>query len=224
VTKPDIHWYCENIGKTPLKGGVIFLPGRTNYGYALLRQYTKVFDWTGVGLFATTPRIDQGWYPPPKGPQDQSEAVAGLNQSNRCIDTIINTVCKEHNLTRDKIIIAGFSMGAVAAVHWATKTMKPVAAVVCHSGAILEPWNVPKATHEMPIILNHGMDDYCFEWEERYMPMKRALLRRGYNAWFAEREEGNHHVHFGDVACCKDLFKNTFGIKLDWQPSWSDAA
>ncbi len=221
----DLHWYSENTSKTPLKGGVILLPGRGNFGYNLLRRYSEVFDWRGVALYSITPRLDVGWYPPPKHPLDQSEAVSGLNRSNQTIKKIIDRVTHETGLPRKKLVIAGFSMGAVAAVYWAmnARQQDAVGAVVCHSGAVLEPWKVPNARHDMPIVLNHGADDYCFDWEERYLPMKRSLVSKGYNCLFAEREKGDHWVHKGDVSCLQGVFEDLFGTSLAWEPLWSVA-
>lgn len=211
---------------TPLKGGVILLPGRGNFGYNLLRTYTSVFNWRGVALYTITPRLDIGWYPAPNGPADQAEAVAGLSQSNRAIEKIIERVQSETGLLRKQLVISGFSMGAVAAVNWAThaRDNNAVGAVVCHSGAVLEPWRVPRARHQMPIILNHGVDDYCFDWHERYLPMKRALVAKRYNISAAERDQGNHFVHRGDVACLRPIFEQIFSTTLAWEPLWASVA
>ncbi len=111
-------------------------------------------------------------------------------------------------------------MGAVTAVHWATHTKDPVASVICHSGAILEPSNVPAAKHDCPIILNHGMDDTCFNWEERYLPMKKALVKNKYNAWFVERKSGNHHVYRSDITCLKPHFEDVFKTSVTYEPVW----
>jgi predicted esterase len=218
----DLHWYHESPAAP--KGAVVFLPGRGNYGYNMVRTYTRVLDLEAIALVATTPRLDQGWYPPPNGPTDQKEAVSGLDRSDHAIDKIIEEVCETYHLPREKVILSGFSMGGVAGVHWSTQTKVPVGGMICHSGAILEPWSTPKAKHEMPIILNHGWDDYCFSWDERYMPMKSALTNRGYNVWLAERTTGNHFVHGSDVMRCKTFLEGVFDTNLDWQPRWKKQA
>ncbi len=218
-----LYWYTEHDDQKDLKGAIIFLPGRTNHGYSLLRTYTQTFDFSEIGLFSVTPPLNQGWYPPPKSPEDQQDAVQGLNNAFHQVEKIIKLISECHNLLRSKIIISGFSMGAVTAVHWGVHTKRPVAAVICHSGAILEPWETPKASHDMPIILNHSSDDYCFNWEERYIPMKRTLEKNNYNLWYAEREFGNHLVYHADVAAIKDIFEDTFNKTVDYQPLWAEA-
>lgn len=216
----DLHWYVENTTQ-PLRGCVVFLPGRHNFGYSMLRSYSRVLNWEGIGMVAVTPRLDEGWYPPPRSPIDQQRAVLGLNIAAKTVEKIIRAVVNRYGVGRDKIILSGFSMGAVAAVHWATRCKQTVASVVCHSGAILEPWNVPAATHDMPIILNHSMDDGCFDWEERYLPMKRALTRKNYNVWHLERPKGDHLIHHFDVECLQGIFEGIYGGSMEWQPYWA---
>jgi predicted esterase len=216
----NLYWYSEH-KTTPLKGGIVLLPGRHNFGYNLLRSYSRNLNCSEIGLFSITPPLSQGWYPPPNGPNDQVQAVMGLDRSAKLIEKIIQTIQEQHSLPREKIVVAGFSMGAVAGVHWAIHTNDPVAALVCHSGAILEPWKVPQARHSMPIILNHGQDDYCFEWEERYLPMKRALSKKGYDLWLVERPEGNHTILNSDVACLQEFLEEKFKMSLAWS-AWEN--
>lgn len=216
----DLHLYRENHESARIRGAIIFLPGRTNYAYSMVRKYTKTLDLSGVGLFGATPPISQGWYPPPSGPDNQENAVGGLRRSADAIDEIIDKVCREYDLARDKIILSGFSMGGVAGVHWATLTKDPVAAMICHSGAILEPWKVPRAKHGMPIVINHGEDDDCFDWHERYVPMRSALIKKGYKVQRAERDSGGHYVHPDDISACLGIFEKTFGAGLEWRPRW----
>lgn len=216
----QIHWYSEKAKNSP-SGAVIFLPGRSNYGYNLLRTYTRAFDWKDVHLTAVTPPLHQGWYPPPFSPAEQSESVKGLDAAAKAINNIISRVCLETKLPRSKIVISGFSMGAVAAIHWATHTRNPVGAVISHSGAILEPWKIPESRHDMPIILNHGQDDYCFDWEERFLPMKRSLIENNYNIWLAERAIGGHQVNLNDVIRCRETFVKIFDVDIDWKPIWA---
>ncbi len=133
---------------------------------------------------------------------------------------IVDRLWDQFSIPRERIVLVGFSMGAVAAVYWAIHTDAPVAAVVCHSGAVLEPWKVGAASHNMPIILNHAQDDFCFGWDERYLPMRTSLMKRGYNVVRAERASGNHTILPCDVRCLKRTFEEVFGDDLAWQPLW----
>lgn len=218
-----LYWYAENAppaaGDPPIRGAVVLLPGRSGHGYSLLRTYTEAFDFRGVGLFSVTPPISRGWYPPPNGPLDQTLAVRGLDSAAKTLDRVLDAIERDHDIPRDKVVVAGFSMGGVTAVHWATRALRP-AAVICHSGAVLEPHRVPMAGHDRPIVLNHAQDDDCFGWEERYLPMRHALSKNNYNVWLAERESGNHHVYHSDVSCVKDLFEKTFGAGLEYEAVW----
>jgi predicted esterase len=222
VKQRRLHWYSEGLedGSKPA-GGILFLPGRGGHGIQMVRKYQDVFVYPNIALMALSPMpAEYGWYPMPNGPEDQRHSVEGLKHAVDALETVLNQVEEMYGLTRDKIILAGFSAGAVVALSHHTTSKSPCAGVVSHGGAILEPNKLKKAQHKNPIVLNHAQDDFCFDWFERYLPMKEALTKKGYKVWLAERPKGNHVLMWQDVERCQTFFEKTLGVTLGI-PEWS---
>lgn len=178
---------------------VFALPGRCNSGAELVRDYASCAKLNNTLYVGITPS-GYAWYPMPNNPKDQDNAVAGLRVARETIERYIVAVQEKYNIPRNKIVLVGFSAGGVMAVEVAAHSDEAFAAVACHSGAILEPIKLPKAKHpSMPILLTHNQDDYCFDWFERYLPMRNALVRKGYNALSIEAKIGGHVLTIDDV-------------------------
>jgi len=106
-------------------------------------------------------------------------------------------------------VLVGFSAGAVMSIWLGAHSNKPFAGVISLAGAILEPTQLPKAKHKTPFLIQHNRDDDCFKWGERYLPMKRALLRQGYNVNFKEGH-GGHTLTFDEVSMTRRFCRNIF--------------
>jgi predicted esterase len=77
-------------------------------------------------------------------------------------------------------------------------TTNPIGAIICHNGAIFEPNKVPVCKNTNPFYVTHGLNDDCFDWVERYLPMKESLIQNNYNVDFLEND-GYHIVAPSDV-------------------------
>lgn len=139
------------------------------------------------------------WYPQPHGAYDQDDAVEGLKIAIAQLNKRITKIQRCFHLRRQQIALFGYSAGAVLAIQMAALAKQPFAAVVSMAGAILEPDEMPVATNQTPILLRHAIDDDCFSWEERYLPMKNSLLDRGYNLYASEKNRGGHGINLEDV-------------------------
>lgn len=182
----------------PPRGIVVVLPGRCGSGSAFAKGYAREdLRAITVGL---TPR-KRKWYPLPNGVKDQEDAVNGIVKSRQIVDDTLYRIGEKFGFPREKMALAGFSAGAVMAVQIAAFSREPFAGVVVHSGAILEPELMPWCKHpEMSFILTHNKDDDCFSWDERYMPMKKALIKNNYRILKAiERRTGNHCIWEQDI-------------------------
>lgn len=218
-----LHWNAEGFenGAKP-KAGILFLPGRGGHGYQMIQRYQDTFVWPDVALMAITPMpIEFGWYPMPNGPADQKQSVLGLTHAVNALEGILTQIEDIHGLPREKIVLAGFSAGAVVAMAHHTSNNSPCAGVVSHGGAILEPKKIKRAGHKRPIVLNHAEDDSCFEWFERYLPMKEGLINKGYKVWLAERKSGNHILLWQDIERCQKFYEKTLGVELAYT-EWNE--
>ena len=174
----------------------VLLPGRGQPAVDLLARYDAA-PLPRTYLIAAEPFEE--WYPIPKGSDDQDAAVYGLRLSIQELDEFISELQEEFGLERSQIALVGFSAGGVMAIQTAAYSQEPFGAVVVHAGAILEPDELPPAKHNTPFLLIHSEDDDCFFWEERYLPMKKALMDQGYEIYTSEGPVGGHRIFSEDI-------------------------
>jgi predicted esterase len=196
-----------NVGE--LKGTVIFFPGRGGKAQTLIDHY-DMFAGLQHSLFLGIGPEDE-WYPMPNGANDQSKAVQGLEGSILRLKHFIDILKLTYNFVPEQTALVGFSAGAVMALQLALNFDENYAAVVCHSGAILQPQNVRTKTKDTTFFLLHSQDDDCFYWNERYVPMKNALSDNGYNTLKVERRSGGHHVFSDDISFVSKSLERKFG-------------
>lgn len=178
-------------------GTILFLPGRDGNAVDIMKYYENVSELKYTRLIAVQPLAE--WYPAPNGPEDQEAAIWGLKLSVPEFDSFVCKLEKEFSINRSDIALVGYSAGAVMAIETASVSGNNFAAVVSHSGAILEPSELVVARNKTPILLIHSKDDDCFEWEERYLPMKSALINKKYNVNFIENDNGGHSISYQNI-------------------------
>lgn len=175
---------------------IICLPGRGQNENEF--KYYLDFWWCTNGLgWTDKPIIEEihpgnEWYPLPNGPNDQISATLGIKKATESLFSKIKILSEKYNILFSEISLLGFSAGGVMALQIAANTNEKFHSVVCHSGAILEPDKLPQAMSRTPILLVHRTGDDCFSWEERYLPMKRALLEKNYYCNCLEINEFGH--------------------------------
>jgi predicted esterase len=172
---------------------VLYLPGRAFHAGYMCSNYYQL----GINAFilGITP-IRREWYPMPNGVDDQENAVAGLFPAVNVIEDVVGVIETKYEIPRSKIILAGYSAGAVMAVTTAVMSHTPFAGVVAHSGAVLDTTMIPRCTDEnnSPILFTHSADDLIFEWEERFLPTYDTLERLGYKLYDHITMRGSHQI------------------------------
>jgi len=99
----------------------------------------------------------------------------------------------------------------------AARSETPFKCAISLSGAVLDPEGLPECKHkETDIILQHNWDDLCFDWEERYIPMREAFKTKNYPVKVLERLYGGHDVSIKDVVVMSDVLAEKFGY-ANWQ-------
>jgi len=196
---------------------VICIPGRCNDGASFAKMYQQYCEFKNTVFVGPTPK-GYAWYPMPFSAVDQDMALAGLPRARKAVESVVKAVQDKFDIPKSKIALVGFSAGGVMAIETAAYSDLPYAAVVSHSGAILEPRNLPECRHpDMPVILTHNRDDECFEWYERYLPMRNALIDKKYLTFVLERAAGGHRVLPEDVEQVTIyLSENGFTQPADW--------
>jgi predicted esterase len=197
------------------KSCILALPGRSQHG-SEVGSYWLHSELEDSLIVCVTPE-NREWYPMPLSPQFQEEAVAGLENSRLTIESVIVKIMDEWHIDRNKIAIVGFSAGGVMALYTAMHASSPLAGVVSHGGAILEPNKVPECKFpEMPIVLTHCKDDGVFKWDERYLPMANALEENNYDLYRYECNYGGHGMDVSDVQFGAYHLARRLGYPKSW--------
>jgi len=182
---------------------LLVLPGRMQSGFQFANWYRHAV-LNNTMIIGVTPK-DREWYPMPNGVADQADALRGLTPATKAIENVLQDIEKYFGFTSEDIALVGYSAGAVVALETLARTKKRFAAIVSHAGAILDPQQFGDAPNDTPVHLIHSIDDGTFEWNERYVPSKLALLEKGYNASFCEKTHGGHGIQYPDI-----LFSGAF--------------
>lgn len=101
------------------------------------------------------------WFPIPwLDGSPQAAADAGLEASALDLDGFLDARLAEEGLAPDRLVLVGFSQGAMMSMHVAPRRGTEVAAVVAISGRLLRPERLAaEARVKPPILLIHGDQD-----------------------------------------------------------------
>lgn len=211
----DFRWTILTSKEKPTSA-IICLPGRGGHGAELAHFYSRS-DLDETVLIGVTP-TERQWYPMPFSPTHQEDAVGGLEIARKVIEAVISRVQNQYGLPRERVALTGFSAGGVMSIYTLLHGDSPLAGVVCHAGAILEPENVPACKFpEVPIVLTHNKDDMDFKWDERYLPMANALDENNWNLYAIEGTYGGHGITADDVMYAAFVLSERLGYSDEWR-------
>ncbi len=177
---------------------IVGLPGRCN-GSKMMINICEDMCLPDTLIVALRPD-GYAWYPQPFAADHQQAAVAGLPAARASIENAVQRIEAGWGIDRSKIALVGYSAGAVMAIQVAAYAKKSYGAVVSFCGAILEPGALPKCKHpKTDFLLMHNQDDLCFDWQERYLPMKEALRKQKYKVHILEDRWGGHTLCWTDI-------------------------
>lgn len=190
---------------------ILALPGRGQSGFHMASTYFSIMNSPKTLIIGVTP-VGFEWYPMPKGPFDQNDALSGLDTAIQTIDDVVSCIIKRYNIPAEKISIVGYSAGGVMALMAAAHLPQHnFASIACHAGAILKPSELPDCVNEeTEFLMCHSQDDFTFNWCDRYIPTKDALREKGYNVRFSERKKGGHSIFYDDLKKATDIMGNKF--------------
>ncbi len=177
---------------------LVGLPGRANTAHMMIRlcNEMKLPDTLVVAMEPD----GLAWYPQPYAADNQKAAVAGLAVARKSIEHAVQRIESGWGIDRSKIALVGYSAGAVMAIQVAAYAKKSYGAVASLCGAILEPSDLPQCKHpDTSFMLMHNQDDLCFDWQERYLPMKQALMKKKYKVNVLEEKYGGHMPCWLDI-------------------------
>jgi phospholipase/carboxylesterase len=101
------------------------------------------------------------WFPIPWiDGSPQAAADAGLQASTADLDAFLDARLADEGLTPDRLVLVGFSQGAMMSLHVAPRRPVEIAGVVAISGRLLRPEKLAEeAQVKPPVLLMHGDQD-----------------------------------------------------------------
>src|SRR5207244_1388810 len=103
-------------------------------------------------------RLQQG----PRTPRDLNEIPAGLAEARAQLSSLLDAVEKELGVPGNRIVLGGFSQGAMLSLDVALHRLSPLAGLVLLSGTLIaaHEWaaRLP-ARAGLPVFQSHGSED-----------------------------------------------------------------
>lgn len=108
--------------------------------------------------FCRTPPMGHEWFDPSSPNPD--DHWRGIEAASPIINAFIDGELASHGLGNDALAIAGFSQGAIMALHVGLRRTPPPAAIVSYSGTLIGVEQLPDEFPQPPkVLLVHGEAD-----------------------------------------------------------------
>lgn len=92
--------------------------------------------------------------------RDPDERRRGVVAARPVLDAFLDAELARHNLTDDRLVLVGFSQGAMMALHVGLRRPKAPAGIIGFSGMLVSPESLKdEAVNHPPILLIHGDRD-----------------------------------------------------------------
>ncbi len=133
---------------------------------------------------------------------------AGLSEARTAIATLLDVLEQEHGAARDKLVLGGFSQGAMLATDVALRAERPPAALAILSGSLIakgEWLPLMKARAGLPVLQSHGRTDPVLGFqiaEMLHQELTSAALAVEFLAF-----SGGHTIPNGAVDALSKLVK-----------------
>ena len=165
----ELRFGRKGAGKGQAKALLVFLHGYGANGADLLGLADAMGPHlSGVGFLApdAPEACSSGggglqWFPVPWiDGSPQAAADAGLDAATQDLNGFLDARLVDEGLTPDRLMLLGFSQGAMMAMHVAPRRAQPVAGIVAISGRLLRPELLAsEAVVRPPVLLIHGDQD-----------------------------------------------------------------
>ncbi len=165
----ELRFGRAGVARGQAKGLVVFLHGYGADGNDLLGLADPMAQHLpGVAYLApdAPDRCAGGgfgyqWFPIPwLDGSTQAAAEAGLDAAETDLNGFLDRALADEGLTPDRLVLVGFSQGAMMAMHVAPRRDAEVAGIVAISGRLLRPEALAsEAKVKPPVLLIHGDQD-----------------------------------------------------------------
>ena len=132
----------------------------------------EVIEDVGVGLQSGSYSPSRQWFSLISREYEAMES--GAAKAHSILSEFIRMKLSELSLTYNKLVLIGFSQGAMLAMYYTLASKNPPGAILCYSGMILEPKNKGMAIPSTTIMLIHGRYDEIID--HKMMEISSAKL------------------------------------------------
>lgn len=154
------------------------------------------------------------WFPVPwLDGSAQAEADAGLEASTVDLNEFLDARLADEGLTPDRMVLVGFSQGAMMAMHVAPRRDKEVAAIVAISGRLLRPEALVAETRVTPpVLLMHGDQDPVVPFSDM-AKAGDALTAAGFSTFGHIMKGTGHGIAPDGVGMALAFIRDRLGIE-----------
>lgn len=152
------------------------------------------------------------WFPIPwLDGSPQAAADAGLAASAKDLNGFLDARLAEEGLTADRLVLIGFSQGAMMSLEIAPRREEAVAGVVAISGRLLRPDALAaEAKVKPPVLLIHGDQDQVVPFTDM-AKAGNALVAAGFATYGHVMEGSGHGIAPDGLGVALQFLKDRLG-------------
>jgi phospholipase/carboxylesterase len=153
------------------------------------------------------------WFPIPRfDGSTEAMAAAGVEASAGDLNGFLDTRLAEEGLTPDRLVLVGFSQGAMMTLHVAPRRDEAVAGVVAISGRLLRPEALAAETRvKPPILIMHGDQDPVVPFAE-LARAGDALVGAGFQVFGHVMKGTGHGIAPDGLGVALQFIKERLGV------------
>lgn len=126
--------------------------------------------------------------------REQDEILAGVRAAAPILDAYIDQEMARYGLSEERVILLGFSQGAMMALHVGLRRAKPFAGIISYSGLLVAPDTLKQEiASKPPVLLLHGTADEVVPVQALPAAVQ-ALEENGVAAYQQQIDELGHGI------------------------------
>ncbi|MFV0491953.1 MAG: alpha/beta hydrolase [Pseudorhodobacter sp.] len=156
--------------------------------------------------------VGRQWFPIPWLDGSSEEAAQeGLLRAVEDLNAFLDARLAEEGLTPDRLILLGFSQGAMMSLQVAPRRDRAIAGVIAISGRLLAPERLEKeAVVKPPVLLIHGDQDPVVPFEDMRLAGE-ALVAAGFETYGHVMKGTGHGIAPDGLSVALAFMKERFG-------------
>ena len=153
------------------------------------------------------------WFPIPRfDGSTEAEAAAGIDAAAAELNAFLDARLEEEGLTPDRLVLVGFSQGAMMSLQVAPRRAEAVAGVVAISGRLLRPELLAtEARVKPPVLIMHGDQDPVVPFDD-LARAGDALVAAGFPVYAHVMKGTGHGIAPDGLGVALQFIKERLGV------------